>query len=80
MTSARLIRWMKICMVVGILLILTGHYLLAYYNLPEKIGVKGMVIGASCIAVGLVFSLPTKMYLTFLLVKREIDKKKNNGK
>ena len=37
-------------------------------------GVKGIIISAVCVAVGMALSLPTKMYLTFLLVKREADK------
>ncbi|MDI5834462.1 hypothetical protein [Shewanella xiamenensis] len=40
----------------------------------EAMGVKGIIISAVCVAVGMVLSLPTKMYLTFLLVKREADK------
>lgn len=39
----------------------------------ESLGVTGIIISAVCIALGLIFSLPTKMYLTFLLVKREAD-------
>ncbi|MGR6500969.1 hypothetical protein [Shewanella sp. Koi 1] len=40
----------------------------------EAMGVKGIIISALCVAVGMALSLPTKMYLTFLLVKREADK------
>lgn len=40
-------------------------------------GVKGIIISAVCVAVGMALSLPTKMYLTFLLVKREADKQGN---
>lgn len=71
MNEQQQIRIMKVFIVMGICLLLLGHYFLAYANLPEKYGVTGMIISAACIALGLVFSLPTKMYLTFLLVKRE---------
>jgi hypothetical protein len=37
-------------------------------------GVTGIIICAACMAFGLIFSLPTKMYLTFLWVKRENQK------
>ncbi|MGL4748867.1 MAG: hypothetical protein ACRCYF_14175 [Shewanella sp.] len=40
----------------------------------EAMGVKGIIISAVCVAVGMALSLPTKMYLTFLLVKREAAK------
>ncbi|MFB2726819.1 hypothetical protein ACE02H_05060 [Shewanella mangrovisoli] len=40
----------------------------------EAMGVKGIIISAVCVAVGMALSLPTKMYLTFLLVKREANK------
>lgn len=76
MTEQQTIRLLKVFIVIGLCLILLGHYLLSYANLPEKYGVTGMVISASCIAFGLVFSLPTKMYLTFLWVKKENNDKK----
>jgi hypothetical protein len=78
MTEQQTIRLLKVFIVIGLCLILLGHYLLSYANLPEKYGVTGMVISASCIAFGLVFSLPTKMYLTFLWVKKENDDKKKS--
>lgn len=71
MAEDRLIRVLKICIVIGLCLFLLGHYFLSYLHLPEKMGVAGMAISAACIAFGLIFSLPTKMYLTFLLVTRE---------
>ncbi|MCH2057454.1 MAG: hypothetical protein MK214_12770 [Thalassotalea sp.] len=71
MAEDRLIRVLKICIVIGLCLFLLGHYFLSYLHLPEKMGVAGMVISAICFAFGLIFSLPTKMYLTFLLVTRE---------
>lgn len=76
MTEQQQIRLMKLFIVIGICLLLLGHYFLEYANLPEKYGVTGIIISAACIALGLVFSLPTKMYLTFLLVKREDKKNK----
>ena len=47
-------------------------------NIPATMGVTGIIISASCIAFGLIFSLPTKMYLTFLLMKREQTNKQSN--
>lgn len=71
MSEVTQIRLMKIFIVIGILLFALGHYLISYADLPTTMGVKGIIICAVCIAFGLIFSLPTKMYLTFLLVKRE---------
>ncbi|WP_171045016.1 hypothetical protein [Pseudoalteromonas rubra] len=34
-------------------------------------GPTGYVLGAACIAIGLICSLPTKIYLTILLMRRE---------
>jgi len=76
MTEKQTIRWLKIIIVIGLCLLLIGHYLLTYSDLPERLGVTGIVISASLIALGLIFSLPTKMYLTFILVKRESEKDK----
>ncbi len=75
MSEEKIIFILKIFIGIGLSLLLLGHYLLEYAELPEKMGVTGIVISASCIAFGLVFSLPTKMYLTFLLVKRESNNK-----
>ena len=74
MNDTKIIRILKICIAIGICLLLLGHYIISYSGLPESMGVKGIVIGAGCVALGLIFSLPTKMYLTFWLVKRESDK------
>lgn len=60
-------------MVIGILLILTGIYLHMYEPRIEEMGVTGILISAACVAVGMILSLPTKMFITFLLVKREAD-------
>jgi len=38
-------------------------------------GVTGIIISACCVAIGMAMSLPTKMYLTFVLVKREQEQK-----
>ncbi|GAB5382412.1 MAG: hypothetical protein Alis3KO_38720 [Aliiglaciecola sp.] len=39
----------------------------------EEMGIKGIIISAACVAIGMILSLPTKMFLTFILVKREAD-------
>ncbi|MFT4810162.1 MAG: hypothetical protein ACI9LX_003520 [Paraglaciecola sp.] len=36
-------------------------------------GVAGIVISAGFVAFEMILSLPTKMFLTFLLMKRETD-------
>jgi hypothetical protein len=60
-------------MVLGILLILTGIYLHMYEPRIEAMGVTGILISAGCVAFGMIFSLPTKIFITFLLVKREAN-------
>lgn len=71
MTDKKLIRILKTFIVIGISLILFGHYLLSYTQFTQEHGVIGIMLCAGCIALGFIFSLPTKMYLTFVLVKRE---------
>lgn len=80
MNDDKLIKLLKVFIGIGICLLLLGHYLLSYAHLPEKMGVTGIIISAACIAFGLIFSLPTKMYLTFLLVKRESKTEKTPTK
>jgi hypothetical protein len=66
-----LIFWLKLLMVTGICFILLGHYLWAGLDLPATMGVPGIIIVAGCCAFGLILSLPTKIYLTLLLMERE---------
>jgi len=73
MSEQRLVTLLKISISIGISLLLLGVYFHNFSDYMESLGVTGIIISAVCIALGLVFSLPTKMYLTFLLVKRESD-------
>ncbi|GIU24533.1 hypothetical protein [Shewanella sp. MBTL60-007] len=74
MTDQKLILILKTCICVGLCLILLGLYLHNFSEAVEAMGVRGIIISAVCVAFGMVLSLPTKMYLTFILVKREADK------
>ena len=73
-TNEKLILTLKICISVGICLITLGIYLHNFNETGEAMGVQGIIISAMCVAFGMALSLPTKMYLTFLLVKRETEK------
>ena len=75
MTDKQLILLLKIIMSIGISLILAGVYCHMYSETIEQMGVTGIVISACLVAIGMILSLPTKMYLTFVLVKREEDRK-----
>ncbi len=74
MTDAKLIVILKCCIALGLLLILLGIYLHNFSDRIDAMGVTGIIISAVCVAVGMILSLPTKMYLTFILVKREAEK------
>lgn len=69
------IRILQVMMCFGISLILLGHYFISYANLPERMGVSGIIISAMCVAFGIIFSLPTKIYLTILLMRNESNNK-----
>jgi hypothetical protein len=71
MTDDEIITLLKVVMVLGILFIMTGIYLHVYEPRTETMGVTGIVISAGCVAFGMILSLPTKIFITFLLVKRE---------
>ena len=77
MTDEKLVGVLKVCITIGISLILLGIYLHNFSDAIESMGVQGIIISAVCVAFGMVLSLPTKMYLTFLLVKREAQKNTN---
>lgn len=69
--NKQLIRILQGAMILGISLILLGHYLISYAHLPERWGIKGIILCTMCIAFGIVLSLPTKIYLTILLMAHE---------
>ena len=75
----RLIMWLKVSIGIGLCFLLTGVYLHMFSDYMESLGVTGIIISAVCIAFGLIFSLPTKIYLTFLLVKREQELKEKQS-
>ncbi|AZG33567.1 MAG: hypothetical protein V7771_09400 [Shewanella psychromarinicola] len=74
MSDNKLILVLKLCITMGISLILLGIYCHNFSETIEMMGVKGIMISAMCVAIGMALSLPTKMYLTFILVKRETEK------
>lgn len=69
----RLMFWLKLMMWCGVTLIILGHYLWVGARLPETMGVSGIIIVALCCAFGLILSLPTKIYLTVLLMQYEAE-------
>jgi len=72
-SEQRLVICLKISICIGLCLLLIGIYLHMFSDYIESLGVTGIIISACCIAFGLVFSLPTKMYLTFILMKQESE-------
>jgi hypothetical protein len=77
-SDKKLLLILKICITLGIVLLLLGIYLHNFSEMIEEMGVSGIIISAMCIALGMILSLPTKMYLTFILVKQEADKKQKS--
>ena len=77
MSEETLIKLLKISIGIGLSLLALGIYLHNFSHYMESLGVTGIIISAVCIVFGLIFSLPTKMYLTFILVKREADLQMN---
>lgn len=75
MNDRKLVLILKIVMTLGISLILLGVYFHLFSPTIEEMGVNGIIISSACVAIGMALSLPTKMFLTFVLVKREQDAK-----
>lgn len=77
MSNKMLVKLLKIIMLLGFSIFMFGHYLWLFANLPDKMGVTGIIIVAACCASGLILSLPTKIYLTMLLMQWEENAKQN---
>jgi len=71
MSQTMIIRLLKTSIVLGLCLIVTGHTLIVSSYFTVNHGIKGIIIAAACIAVGVLLSLPTKIYLTVLLMEAE---------
>jgi hypothetical protein len=78
MSEKLLIKLLKLSIGIGLCFIFLGIYLHNFNEEMEALGVTGIIISAVCIAIGFIFSLPTKMFLTILLVQREANQAKEN--
>ena len=73
MNNHQLLILLKVIMTIGLCLIGLGVYLHMFSETMHEMGVTGIVISACCVAIGMIMSLPTKMYITFILVQREAE-------
>lgn len=71
MSEKKLLTLLKIIIVLGLCLIGLGYYLINVAHIEQSMGVTGIMIGGGCYAFGIILSLPTKMYLTFIWVTAE---------
>jgi len=77
MKQATQVRLLKVAMITGISLILLGHVVLVVTFGNDNIDFRGYILGAAMNAVGVILSLPTKIYLTLVLMEKEERSNKN---
>ena len=75
MTNHQLVILLRISITLGIGLFCLGIYLHFFNDDFDTLGISGIYITAGCYALGSLFSFPTKIYLTFLLMKMEAEEK-----
>lgn len=73
-SDKNIITILKVVMTTGLCLIGLGVYFHMFSEWAEELGVTGIILSACLVAIGMIMSLPTKMYLTFVLVKLEHEK------
>jgi hypothetical protein len=73
MRNKNIVFLLKVVMVFGILLSVTGVFLSVYEPRIWVIGVVGIFISSRFVAVGMILSLQTKIFITFSLMKRRAD-------
>lgn len=78
MSQTMIIRLLKTSIMLGLCLIVTGHTLIVSNYFTVEHGIKGIITTAACIAVGVLLSLPTKIYSTVLLMEAEKRYLKNH--
>lgn len=77
MKATTQVKLLKTAMIVGISLILLGHVVLILTFGNDDIGYRGYMLGAAMNAIGVILSLPTKIYLTLVFMEREEKANKN---
>ena len=77
MNNTQLLVLLKVIMCIGLCLIALGVYFHLFSDTMHAMGVTGIIISACCVAFGMIMSIPTKIYLTFVLVRREAEQHKN---
>ena len=75
MSNKQILLLLKVIMIIGLCFIAIGIYLHFYSESMHARGVNGIIISASFVAIGMIMSIPTKMYLTFLLMCNEANKR-----
>jgi len=76
MKEETLQRTMKIIIGIGLLLVIAAICLAAFAKLHISMGVRGVMIITATAGIGLILLLPSKLFLTLLLMKQN---NKNNG-
>ncbi|MBJ7267266.1 hypothetical protein IG389_06670 [Idiomarina abyssalis] len=71
MKDATQAKLLKAAMITGISLILLGHVVLVVTFGNDDIDFRGYILGAAMNAIGVILSLPTKIYLTLVLMEKE---------
>lgn len=68
MKEETLKRGMTLIMLVGLILVIVAIYLAVFAELHNSMGMKGIKIIAAVAGVGLIFLVPSKIFLTLLLM------------
>lgn len=71
MNETNQVKLLRSAIILGIALLVCGHIVLGVTFASDSIGHQGFILGAALSAFGVVLSLPTKIYLTLLLMEHE---------
>lgn len=71
MNQTTQVKLLRSAIILGLTLLVCGHIVLAVTFASDDIGHQGFILGAALSAFGVVLSLPTKIYLTLLLMEHE---------
>ena len=80
MSEESIVRLMKALIYAGLVLVIVAISLAVFGELHVSMGVQGVMIVAGVAGTGLLLLLPAKIFLTFLLMKREQDQHEVGGK
>ncbi len=79
-SGQRIMRWMLVSLLSGLMMAGTGIYLLSYTDITSTMGLTGLGIVVALISLGLLLVVPAKIYIILSFTRYEIIHRETTDK